>query len=651
MSLKYRADIDGLRAIAVLSVVFFHAGIGASGGFVGVDIFFVISGFLITTNIKKQLDQGTFSIFSFWEKRIRRILPALFFLVFSVLIAGYFLSLPYHYLITSVSAISIFFFASNIQFYRTTGYFQPNAEENPLLHTWSLSVEEQFYLLIPLLLFGIYYFRKRKFALPALIFITLLSIGFSIYWIEKDPVGTFYLLPTRAWELGVGCIITYIKPFKSKPLKTWGSYLGLMLVFYCVFFFDHETKFPGISALPVILGTALIIVCGLGNENNLYSVNRFLSFRPFVFVGLVSYSFYLWHWPFFAYYRYYHFAQPSNFIGLLFILLSFILSVLSLYLIERPFRSYKILKTRKSVFLFGLISSLILVMSSFGIYSTDGYSKRLSERIKNLDSANGDKYMTNNNPVIYKDQSLWKLGKKKKKPNVLLWGDSHALACLPAFDSVANSLNISIIAGIKGGTAPVVNWEKGNNNKPGSSHSYSNAVYDYIVNNKTENIEHVIFMFYWSIYFTNQKNQYGFNKPKDGFPEAFYSMLENINDKGLKITIFNELPIFNQHIARSTALYKWRNFSNPPLLTENEYEKYNEVYKQFIQKVKHNLTNVKIVNPSHYFFSSHREIEYQDPDSKNLYYKDFSHLTKHGSYKLIPLIEMILNTEKNSDES
>ena len=189
--LSYRADIDGLRAIAVIGVVLFHAGLGVSGGFVGVDVFFVISGFLITSLILRDLHRGSFSIVEFWERRARRIFPALIVVVIATLIAGFFLMLPFGFQVLGQSAVALTFFASNIQFWRTSGYFDPSAEENPLLHTWSLSVEEQFYLIVPLLLCLIFMLRLQR-RLGVLLGVGVVaSLLASVYWVDHDPREVF----------------------------------------------------------------------------------------------------------------------------------------------------------------------------------------------------------------------------------------------------------------------------------------------------------------------------------------------------------------------------------------------------------------------------------------------------------------------------
>ena len=208
--LKYRPDIDGLRAIAVLGVVFYHAGLGFPGGYVGVDVFFVISGYLITSLIRKELQSGDFCMLNFWERRARRILPALSMLVVAVLLAGWFLMLPADYEALGKQTIALVFFCSNIKFWMESGYFDSIASEKPLLHTWSLSLEEQFYIVIPILLGLLFKFRRSGWVVPVLGGICLTSFALSISWVEHQREAAFYLLPARAWELGLGSLVAFL---------------------------------------------------------------------------------------------------------------------------------------------------------------------------------------------------------------------------------------------------------------------------------------------------------------------------------------------------------------------------------------------------------------------------------------------------------
>ena len=261
---NYRPDIDGLRALAILPVILFHADLGCPGGFVGVDIFFVISGFLITSLILKEINDDAFSLINFWERRIRRILPALAVVVLATLVAGWFLFLPVDFELLGKSVIAQATLLSNVFFYRQSlaggGYFAPVSDTKTLLHTWSLAVEEQFYVLFPLLL--IMLARQKRLSIArAILWLCIGSLVLSIAGSYYRPEATFYLLPTRAWELMIGAFLAAIpgRQLSNPQIKEAVGWAGLGLIFYSMIFYTRETRFPGLAAIPPCLGTALII--------------------------------------------------------------------------------------------------------------------------------------------------------------------------------------------------------------------------------------------------------------------------------------------------------------------------------------------------------------------------------------------------------
>ncbi len=311
-ALKYRADIDGLRAIAVLPVTLFHAGVpGFSGGFVGVDIFFVISGYLITLILIRELAEGSFSLMRFYERRVRRILPALTaVLVFSVC-ASYFLLPPVQFAEVGRALRAIALIKANHYFSRVQGdYWQQNLlADQPLLHTWSLAVEEQYYVLFPLLLWLVFTLAKRWFGtdrdprrgiLTLIGVLALLSLAASEWLVHNDRPVAFYLLPSRAWELllGSGLAVLVSRRPPVPRAREWLGGVGLLMVVVAVAGFDSRSPFPGLYALLPCLGSALLIWSGTpAADGSTTWVARCLMVRPLVFIGLISYSLYLWHWP------------------------------------------------------------------------------------------------------------------------------------------------------------------------------------------------------------------------------------------------------------------------------------------------------------------------------------------------------------------
>ena len=334
--LRYRPDIDGLRALAVLVVVAFHYGVtGLAGGFVGVDVFFVISGYLITTLIVTDLAADRFTIREFYLRRVRRIFPALFTVLAVAAVAAVALLLPNDLFVLRRSLAAATLFSSNLYFYRATDYFAPPEQEQPLLHTWSLSVEEQFYLVFPVLMLLLYRYARRRIAL-VLAVITAASFALAAWMVSQERVAAaFYLLPMRAWELGVGALLALgvVRLPRRPPARHALSVIGVALILFAAVAYDAGTAFPGVSALPPVLGTALLIAAG---ERSL--VGRVLALPPVVFVGLISYSLYLWHFPLLVFYRAYTLDQPSVRARVVLAAASLVLAVLSWRFVEQPFR-------------------------------------------------------------------------------------------------------------------------------------------------------------------------------------------------------------------------------------------------------------------------------------------------------------------------
>ena len=337
--MQYRAEIDGLRAIAVLPVIFFHAGFSFfPGGFVGVDIFFVISGYLITRILLQEIEQGSFTLLGFYERRARRILPALLFITLASTPFAWLWLLPEDMEEYVQSILAVLLFASNVFFLLESGYFESAIELKPLIHTWSLAVEEQFYIVYPPLLFALYRFARVHLVL-ALASAGLLSVLVAVWATSFTPDAAFYLIHTRAWELLLGALAAALlcRGFKApdRPeINDLLCVLGLGLVVTAVVGFDSTTSFPGFFALYPTFGTFLLI---LFSEKSIFT-KRALSFRPLVFVGLLSYSAYLWHQPMLAFARHSSVGEPDSVLISFVLLAIFPLAFISWKFVEQPFR-------------------------------------------------------------------------------------------------------------------------------------------------------------------------------------------------------------------------------------------------------------------------------------------------------------------------
>ncbi|MEL7166401.1 MAG: acyltransferase family protein [Pseudomonadota bacterium] len=336
--MKYRREIDGLRAVAVVPVILFHAGIsGFSGGFVGVDVFFVISGFLITGILLSDLAADRFSLVQFYERRARRILPALFTVMLVCLPFAWAWLVPRDLMDFAQSLVAVATFSSNILFWTESGYFDSATELKPLLHTWSLAVEEQFYILFPLYLMAAWRFGWRAIWIGSALILAL-SFGLADWAARAHPSAAFYLLPTRAWELLVGslCAVWMYQrgfPGTSPRVAEFASLFGLALIVLAVVSFDGQTPFPGRHALVPTLGSALVLLFAQGTI-----VGSVLAIRPLVGIGLISYSAYLWHQPLFAFTRYQSLDHPSQGLMLALSVLVFPVAWLTWHYVEAPFR-------------------------------------------------------------------------------------------------------------------------------------------------------------------------------------------------------------------------------------------------------------------------------------------------------------------------
>ncbi len=397
--MRYRPEIDGLRAVALLPVIFFHAGIERfSGGFVGVDVFFVISGYLITSIILDARASGTFSLLDFYERRARRILPALLVIMVACWPFGWFWMFPYQMQDFSESLLAVLMFVSNMFFGKTWGYFDQDAEQNPLLHTWSLAIEEQFYIGFPLLLMFIMG-RGRRWVQATMGALAILSLIIAQWHasqplppeffrigknIPGQPINYFFLLQTRAWELLLGGILAIALRDKletrlSGPVRQAGSLVGLVLIGYAVLVFDDSIPFPSLYSLIPTVGA----VCIISFATPQTMVGRMLSHRGLVGLGLISYSAYLWHHPLFAFTRIRSLEQVSQGTYLFLTVGAIGLAYITWRFIERPFRDKKRI-TRKTLVAFVVgMSGLLVGLGLLGSF-TNGFEKRYSAEDRDL---------------------------------------------------------------------------------------------------------------------------------------------------------------------------------------------------------------------------------------------------------------------------
>ena len=466
MSLKYRPEIDGLRALAIVPVVFFHAGWQSfQGGFVGVDVFFVISGYLITSIIFLEKANGTFSISRFYERRARRILPALYFVMLVVIIWSAFFLSPFsgRAFYRSVTATGLF--SSNILFFLEAGnYFDVAAELKPLLHMWSLAIEEQYYVLFPLFVMFVWKLGRRWITcLLACIAITSLIV--SQISVNKYPVAAFFLLHTRAWEIAIGALVA-VHLNKQNPedlpatiFSQAAAVFGLFLIVYAIISFDKSTPFPGIYALIPTAGTALIIL--FATEETF--VGKFLSNKLFVSVGLISYSTYLWHQPIFALGRHWTLTELSFSTSLLMVGCSFMLAYLSYRFVEKPFRQKGNISLRVIIILAGTLTLFFSILGVIG-HLTVGFQKL---KLNSIHSSRKFIYVDHFKELAkLKKFKNERLAEKHNGQKVLVIGDSMAGDFLLAVNSAPETFSkFEFVRGSLGGNC-VVNFLHALNGTP-----------------------------------------------------------------------------------------------------------------------------------------------------------------------------------------
>lgn len=418
--LKYRADIDGLRAIAVLSVLAFHYNAALPGGFTGVDVFFVISGFLITQQLAGEIASGTFSILNFYDRRIRRIVPALAVVLLTVLLLGKFLLLPGDYKAMAASAAYAAFGASNFFFLSNTGYFDQSSDLMPLLHTWSLGVEEQFYLAWPLLLALVATGRKRIDLAAIIGTAVVIGFGASLLWLDADPKGAFYLVLPRAWELALGALLVFLPPL-SQRLGGVAIATGLALI-GAGFIFVSASAFPGAAAVYPCVGAALVIWPRRDEPRFSHWLGKL---RP---IGLISYSLYLWHWPVWVLFRHYiNNAEPSRLEAVVLAAVSIGLAVVSFRFVEKPFRQRRWLPTRTVQT--GLATGMAVFCLGMYVNSADGLPERIAPAVYSMRSLDAMwEWPCKYEPEKTLGASFCTFGQSWKKAGskAFLWGDSHA---------------------------------------------------------------------------------------------------------------------------------------------------------------------------------------------------------------------------------
>jgi peptidoglycan/LPS O-acetylase OafA/YrhL len=661
-ALKYRPEVDGLRAIAVIPVILFHSGLHAfSGGFVGVDVFFVISGYLITSIILSEMMAGKFSLVTFYERRARRILPSLFVMMLICIPAAWLILDPPDFKYFAKSLVAVPVFSSNLLFWLESGYFDATAELKPLLHTWTLAVEEQYYVLFPLILMAGWTLGRKwivaLLAVGALASLTVAQIGAA-----QGSSTSFYLLHARAWELLIGSFIAFYFSWRPRseeangPLNQFATVLGVALIGYAVFAFDSGTEFPGLHALVPTLGAALIILFATPQT----WVGQVLRSRGFVFIGLISYSAYLWHQPVFAFARQSSLKEPSVPTMLALAVFSLFLAYLSWRFVEQAFRQ-KTVFTRQRIFAISAVGSVLFIGLGLTGYLNNGFNQRFNVD-QGLDSEFAETEIRNqcdrndDGKGHGVDFCLFGMANAQASPDIAVFGDSHSEALLPAFDAAAKARGETIVHIGLGGCPPLLGLDVANGNyNAGICTDLANREFEYI---KSKGIKRLVLVSRWTLYTDGDYDhkdasryflisESSREKSREASRRVFASALNQTIDAyrsiGTDVYIVAQVP--QQMINPKNLYYRLARQSSEP-----EEEKLQLVYDLSVPMARHEALQrftrevfqdqdqrkrIKLITLDDLFCKEQACLIGDD----NSWYQDYNHLNAHGAKLIVGEID------------
>ena len=616
---RFRQDINGLRGLAVILVVLFHFGIGGfSGGFVGVDVFFVISGYLMTSLIFSKLDKNSFNIAEFYINRSYRIIPALAFLCLVLVLVGSVLLFPDDFRVLSKNVIASNLFFSNFQFLSQAGYFDSASDENWLLHTWSLSAEWQFYIVYPLLITFLTKVLDEIYIKYVLIFLAITSLLSSILLTSIFPESSYFMLHTRAWEMIAGGLLCFFKLNINSKYKSVTDFLGFSLILISSFYFDKATPWPSGYALYAVVGVMLII--STESEKRTFISNNILQW-----FGKISYSLYLWHWPIYVVLGY--FSLESNELYVVFgIFLSILLSILSYKYIEVPCLKLKDhTRTLKTSCIIGFIIILPTSIGTF-VYLNNGMLSRFDEQnIKLVEATTDWNYPKANK--ISNGSNLRVIGKSENK--VLFIGDSLVEQYYSWAEQLAAkpNTNVSFIFQTSGGCSPIRGTYKDRNTCNNLNNSLGVAT--------SENVRRVIIGAYWVDYFlentggayyltSNVKVRTNSLKGREIGMEKLASLIREFKSNNIEVTLILPTPLSSNFDPKN--IYKERLFFN----SESEYSSIKVEYPS-LYELKNELAvlakknGAQTIDPFDFLCQEGNVCTYLD-DNNEPYYMDKIHL-------------------------
>jgi peptidoglycan/LPS O-acetylase OafA/YrhL len=626
LALSYRPDIDGMRALAVLAVVAFHANPHlVPGGFAGVDVFFVLSGYLITGLILDALESGSFSFAAFYTRRIKRIFPAYIVVAATTLAVSSYLLIPNDYIFYTTSLAASWAFLSNVFFSMLSwGYFGQRTEEFPLLHTWSLSVEEQFYFVYPALLFFLFRHYRRYLA-HALV---LLGVVFlTISQMKTGEIKSYFLITTRAHELIIGALAFLL--VRRYPPRTGGAanllaLLGMALLFGSFLFINKDTPFPGVNSLYPCIGTAMLLyACAGGNV-----LSPLLASRPLVAVGLISYSLYLWHWPIFAFLKYRQ-VELTLAVALAAVTLSFLLAWLSWRFVEMPIRRYGPLGFRKAMVPLYLAPAAVFMSVGLYSYVTEGAPQRFSSEMRELISSYSfERDLTRACSVRAEDYRKITLDylldhcafgdTRQPKARVLLMGDSHAHHFKPFIDRLSRDAGFKAVYHVQGGCFPTELQVTDRNPELGPTTCQQRNA-DLL--RLAGDFDYVVMAGFWA------------SEPEHDLEKELRYVVEQIIRAGATPVVFKDNPFHEPDLSRC-VLYRKRGWAGPDAECGIPYRYVAEtqsLYDGIVDKIAAEFPKTLVIDPKRVMCADGECATYV---ANMALYKDSNHINTKASEML-----------------
>lgn len=624
--MTYRPDIDGLRAVAVLSVVLHHFGLGLPGGYVGVDVFFVLSGYLIASLMLADLAAGTFSLADFWERRIRRILPALFVVVAASFAMGWFTLVPRAYEMFGRSVQGLLAIKANHFFARHTDYFSGANDSKPLLHTWSLAVEEQFYLFVPLLFWAVARCGRRAWLGPICWAAAASSFACGWYGTTAWDGKAYFYLSARAWELLAGVLAAvYLPRIRHAPhaLSEFLAGAGLVAVIVPCFVFDSATPFPGWAALVPVAGTVLIIAAGAISQRPTL-VGRLLASRAAVGIGLISYSLYLWHWPLLVFARQQGWNIATAAGQALLLITTFASAYVTFRWVEQPFRRRRLAQTRPRLFALTAVGAVALFLAGHSLRSSHGLIERLPPETRQLaaTSAPIENYFKLHD-TSQVPEGLLRIGAAEVKPTVLVWGDSHAMMLLPALDEMFRSAGVAARCAVNPSRPPILHFEGlARADSVAESNAFGAAALRYAC---SPEIDVVVLAGIWSSYF---------NYP--GFADNLRQTIDALHAAGRRVYFVRDVPKYDFDVAAVLIYKSWyRQNLQELVISQAEYDRQNRGVAALSPYLAEQ--GVEMLDPIPYLRGGRAADGIPPFDERGAFYSDNNHLSLHGSHTLQPM--------------